>query len=149
MKRLICVAMVLGFIVMLVMPVSAEEDGTRKVLKQGIVGAATGAIVAKESDGKAGKGALIGAGTTVIGGALLDVVMPEQKTTTTTTTTQQYPQQQPVYAPQPQYSQPAQVVYAPQVPQQATSADAQSWYQKGYNDGFKAGYQEGLNAKKV
>ena len=143
MKRLICAIMVLGFMAILVMPVLAEEDASRKVLKQGIVGAATGAIVAKESDGKAGKGALIGAGTTVIGGALLDVVMPEQKTTTTTTT-QQYPQQQTVYVPQQQQ---APVVYVPQVQTQPTSADAQSWYQKGYSDGFKAGYQEGRNSK--
>jgi len=140
MKRLVCGVMVLGFVAMLVLPAAAEEDATRKVLKQGIVGAATGAVVAKESDGKAGKGALIGAGTTVVGGALMDVLMPEQKTAPAAA---QYPQQQPVYAPQQQ----APVVYAPQAPQQATTADAQSWYQKGYNDGFKAGYQEGRNSR--
>jgi len=144
MKRLICAVIVLGFVAAPVVSASADE---RDILKQGVVGAATGAIVAKESDGKAGKGALIGVGTTVVGGALMDVIMPAQKTTTTTTT-QQYPQQQPVqqqpvYAPQPQ-----QVVYVPQPPQQAPTTDAQSWYQKGYQDGFKAGYQEGMNAQK-
>jgi len=50
------------------------EDGTKKVLKNGIVGAGTGAIAAGTTGGKAGQGALIGAGTGVIGNALLDTI---------------------------------------------------------------------------
>jgi hypothetical protein len=51
-----------------------QESSTQKVLKQGLVGAGTGAIAAGTSGGNAGKGALIGAGTGVIGGALLDML---------------------------------------------------------------------------
>lgn len=51
-----------------------QESGTQKILKQGLLGAGTGAIAAGASGGKAGQGALIGAGTGVIGGALLDAI---------------------------------------------------------------------------
>jgi len=51
-----------------------QESGSQKVLKQGLVGAGTGAIAAGASGGNAGQGALIGAGTGVIGGALLDTL---------------------------------------------------------------------------
>jgi hypothetical protein len=51
-----------------------DDDSTRNVLKQGLLGAGTGAIAAGASGGNAGQGALIGAGTNVIGGALLDMM---------------------------------------------------------------------------
>ncbi|MDD5427815.1 MAG: glycine zipper family protein [Candidatus Omnitrophica bacterium] len=51
-----------------------QDDSTRDILKQGLLGAGTGAIAAGASGGKAGQGALIGAGTGVIGGALLDML---------------------------------------------------------------------------
>ena len=51
-----------------------QESGTTKVLKQGLLGAGTGALASGMSGGSAGKGALIGAGTGVIGGALLDMI---------------------------------------------------------------------------
>jgi L-aminopeptidase/D-esterase-like protein len=51
-----------------------QESGTSKVLKQGLLGAGTGALASGMSGGNAGKGALIGAGTNVIGGALLDML---------------------------------------------------------------------------
>ena len=51
-----------------------QESGTQKVLKQGLLGAGVGAISAGASGGSAGKGALIGAGTSVIGGVLLDAI---------------------------------------------------------------------------
>ena len=51
-----------------------DDDSTRNVLKQGLLGAGTGAIAAGASGGNAGQGALIGAGTGVIGGALLDAI---------------------------------------------------------------------------
>jgi gas vesicle protein len=51
-----------------------DEEGTRNVLKQGLLGAGTGAIASGASGGNAGTGALIGAGTGVIGGALLDAI---------------------------------------------------------------------------
>ena len=73
-----------------------QEDPNKKILKNGLLGAGTGAIAASASGGKAGKGALIGAGTNVIGGALLDSLMgPSQQ------------QQSPAYYPPPQYAQAA------------------------------------------
>ncbi len=52
----------------------SDDESTRNILKQGLVGAGTGAIAAGASGGKAGQGALIGAGTAVIGSALLDAI---------------------------------------------------------------------------
>ena len=103
----------------------------QKILKQGVLGAATGAIASSASGGKAGKGALIGAGTNVIGGAILDTVMGSG---------QQQAPQAPVYQQQGQYPQ--------QQVQQPQENTAQAWYQRGYQDGFKAGYEEGLNAQR-
>jgi len=51
-----------------------QESSSQKVLKQGLVGAGTGALASGMSGGNAGKGALIGAGTSVIGNALLDTL---------------------------------------------------------------------------
>ena len=65
---------------------SGNEDPNKKILKQGLLGAGVGAISAGASGGKAGTGALIGAGTNVIGGALLDSLTGSSQ-----------PQQQPVY----------------------------------------------------
>ncbi len=76
-----------------------QEDPNKKIIKNGILGAGVGAISASASGGSAGKGALIGAGTNVIGGALLDSLMspsqPQQQQPV-------YYQQQPVYQQQPQ-----------------------------------------------
>jgi len=86
-------------------PYGQDEDPNKKVLKQGLLGAATGAIAAEASGGKAGTGALVGAGTNVIGGALLD------------TLTQPAPQQRAYGQPQPVYQQappPAQGYTQPQ-----------------------------------
>lgn len=83
-------------------PAPPQEDPNKKILKQGLLGAGVGAISASASGGSAGKGALIGAGTNVIGGALLDAL--------TGGSSQPQPQPQPVYyqqqaPPQQQYSQ--------------------------------------------
>ncbi|PIU40295.1 MAG: hypothetical protein COT00_02400, partial [Candidatus Omnitrophica bacterium CG07_land_8_20_14_0_80_50_8] len=78
-----------------------QEDPNKKILKQGLLGAGVGAISASASGGSAGKGALIGAGTNVIGGALLD-------TLTGSSQPQRPAQPQVVYvqqAPQGQYQQ--------------------------------------------
>ena len=55
-----------------------QEDYNKKIIKQGLLGAATGAIAAEASGGKAGTGALVGAGTNIIGGALLDYITNPQ-----------------------------------------------------------------------
>ncbi|MBI4431880.1 MAG: hypothetical protein HY592_00125 [Candidatus Omnitrophica bacterium] len=86
-----------------------QEDPNKKILKQGLLGAGTGAIASSASGGDAGKGALIGAGTNVIGGALLDTLT----------------------APAPQQQQPQQVQYAQAAPTQYASypVQAQTTYQ--------------------
>lgn len=71
-----------------------QEDPNKKILKQGLLGAATGAVAAEASGGKAGKGALVGAGTNVIGGALLDsLTTPSQPAPQQVQYVQQAPQQ--------------------------------------------------------
>lgn len=60
-------------------PAPAPEDPNKKIIKQGLLGAGVGAISAGASGGKAGQGALIGAGTNIIGGALLDTLTAPSK----------------------------------------------------------------------
>ncbi len=92
-----------------------QQDPNQKIIKQGLLGAGVGAISASASGGKAGKGALIGAGTNVIGGALLDTLMGGS----------QPQQQQPVYYQQApvQYVQQQQPSYN-QAPQFSSSASS-------------------------
>lgn len=88
---------------------AGNEDPNKKILKQGLLGAGVGAISAEASGGKAGTGALVGAGTNVIGGALLDSL---------TSSPAPAPQPQPVYvqqAPVQQYSQSSYPVQTQQV----------------------------------
>lgn len=95
-----------------------QESSSSKVLKQGLVGAGTGALASSMSGGDAGKGALIGAGTAVIGNALLDTITqpPQQrrKVYRRVPPQQQYPSQG--YAPQ-QYQQQQQYPQQYQQPQ--------------------------------
>jgi len=114
--RIVSMLMALIFALGLVAPVLAAEE-SRGILKEGLLGAATGAIASSASGGKAGKGALIGAGVNVIGGALLDTV---------TAPSGQQQQQQ-----------------VQQVQPQAVGAVS---YQQGYNDGFQTGYEKGYAA---
>lgn len=61
-------------------PVNTGLDSNRRILRQGLLGAGVGAISAEASGGKAGTGALVGAGTNVIGGALLDTLFTPSNT---------------------------------------------------------------------
>lgn len=56
----------------------SQDEYNKKIIKQGLMGAAVGAIAAETSGGKAGTGALVGAGTNVIGGALFDILTAGQ-----------------------------------------------------------------------
>lgn len=150
MIKLACLILTVAFMAGIVAPAWADDQqqsAAGTILKQGILGAAVGGIAAGASGGKAGKGALIGAGTNIAGEAILGALSgPSQ------------PQQQPVYAqpapvytqPQPVYAQP-QPVYVQQVPVQQVETVAQpNPYQQGYNDGyqkgFDIGYQKGYSA---
>lgn len=102
----------------------AAESAAMDILKQGLLGAGTGAISAGVSGGKAGKGALIGAGTNVIGGALLNFLTGSSNSAPAQTYAPAYSsapqpvyQSQPVYQPQPTYvyyQQPQPVYQQPQ-----------------------------------
>ena len=72
MSKILTILFICAFITTLAY--SQDEDSTRNILKQGLLGAGTGAIAAGASGGNAGKGALIGAGTNIIGNALLDAL---------------------------------------------------------------------------
>ncbi|MBI4335759.1 MAG: hypothetical protein HY589_03805 [Candidatus Omnitrophica bacterium] len=114
----LCMTLVIVCIAGMTAPVClAQEDASKKVLKEGLLGAATGAVAAGASGGKAGKGALIGAGVNVVGGALLDTITGPA-------------------APAPQQVQ--------QVPVQTVPVQvAPSPYQQGYNDGYQKGFESG------
>lgn len=74
MKNLIVISAAICFVVFTASCGLAQEDATTRVLKSGLVGAGSGALAAGMSGGDAGKGALIGMGTSIIGGALLDML---------------------------------------------------------------------------
>jgi len=125
--RILCVVLALAFTLGLIAPACFADEGSNKVLKEGLLGAATGAIASSASGGKAGKGALIGAGVNVIGGALLDTVTapstpPPQQVQATPVQTVTVPVQQP--------------------------DSYQAGYQKGFQDGYEKGYAAGMSAAK-
>lgn len=111
-------------------PAWAYESGPREVLLQGVLGAGIGALSAEGSGGKAGTGALIGAGSQIIGGALLSLFTgspdPARRTSYSQPVYQQPVYTQPAYTQS--YQQPSVVTYEPQsyytVPQQVVYASA-------------------------
>ena len=113
MKR-ISAAVMAGIAVMLVAclvagTAYAQDDSTRQILKQGLLGAGTGAIASGASGGDAGKGALIGAGTSVIGSALLDALTGPSQSARRAPPPQYYDDggyyyEEPYYEPPPQQS---------------------------------------------
>ncbi len=59
----------------------SEEGGTKKILKEGLVGAGAGAVGGAASGAKGGelwKGALAGAGVNIVGSAILDSLTGEK-----------------------------------------------------------------------
>ena len=110
MKRIFSLVLVGIFSVLWTARAGTEEDPNQKILKQGLLGAGVGAISAGASGGKAGKGALIGAGTNVIGGALLDSLTGPSTPPPVQRIPQQYAPDQPKYdyARQPSYYAPVQ-----------------------------------------
>lgn len=84
---------------------SMDDDSSRELLKQGLLGAGTGAIASGASGGDAGKGALIGAGTGAIGGILLDAITKPSSSSRRTAAAAQdeyYDDQQEEYYEEPQ-----------------------------------------------
>ncbi|MFH0731915.1 MAG: hypothetical protein V2A72_03210 [Candidatus Omnitrophota bacterium] len=91
------------------------EDAAGKLLKQGLLGAATGAVASSASGGEAGKGALYGAGVNIVGGMVLDAItgQPVEKQETVET-------------------------------MGSTTEAFQRGYEAGYKLGFEKGYSEGF-----
>ncbi|MCX5716527.1 MAG: hypothetical protein NTV07_06755 [Candidatus Omnitrophica bacterium] len=120
MKKLAYAILIVVLAVSIVTPVSfaAEGSSSSNLLKQGILGAGVGAIAAGASGGKAGKGALIGAGANIAGNVIMDAVTEP--------------------------SQPAQQVQ--QVQAAPVQSSASTTYQEGFNAGFQQGYQKGYES---
>ena len=93
------------------------------------------------SGGKAGKGALIGAGANVVGGAVVDLLTGSGRPSEPPPSA--YPQPPPTYTPG-AYPQP--VAAYPSIP---TGNDYQTGYQKGYQEGFQQGFQQGLQQRRT
>ncbi|MFA6636380.1 MAG: hypothetical protein WCV56_04675 [Candidatus Omnitrophota bacterium] len=113
-KMLVCVMVLL----MVMFQAGLSEANTRSsdLLKQGLLGAGSGAVGGAASGAKGGdiwKGALAGAGVNIVGGALLDSLSGERVSNT-------------------------------QSVDNVPSRDAYSQgYQDGYQNGYKAGYTQG------
>ena len=118
--KLLCLIIAMALMVGAYVPVcAADEQGAQKLLKEGLLGAAVGGIAASASDGDAGKGALIGAGTNIAGQAIMGALSG--------------PSSQQTTAP------------APQTTVSGTySSGYQDGYSKGYQEGFQEGYKQGL-----
>jgi hypothetical protein len=118
MKRLCAILIMMTFAVsfLSIIPVSYAAD--RGVLEEGLLGAGAGAVGGWASGAKSKnvwKGALAGAGVTVVGGALLDSASQEHVST------------------------------VDEVKSMPSNQDAfTNGYKEGYNNGYKQGYVEGL-----
>ncbi len=135
---------VVGLAVLMITPRlwADDQDAAKKIIKNGLIGAGVGAVAAAASGGKAGKGALIGAGTSVVGGAVVDLLTGGQQPQEPPA--QAYPQPPPTYTPN-AYPAPAAAYPAPTAAYPAGgSGDYQTGYQKGYQEGFQQGFQQGL-----
>ncbi|MFH1857466.1 MAG: hypothetical protein ABH845_00980 [Candidatus Omnitrophota bacterium] len=109
------------YLIFMVAPVLfAEDKAAGDFLIDALLGAGEGAIVGEASGGKAGKGALIGAGTALGREAIVKPILKGGLQGT---------------APQAAVPQTRQVVTEPIDP-----------YSKGYQEGFKDGYNEGYKA---
>ena len=94
----------------------AGDDAASNLLKQGLLGAATGAVASEVSGGKAGKGALVGAGVNIVGGMLFDAMSGQR------------------------------VERVDSVQSMDGTEAFQRGYQAGYEQGFENGYNQGYKS---
>ena len=113
MKILIGLIIITLFVVSFYNVGYCDENTAQKLLKQGILGAATGAAASGVSGGKAGKGALVGAGVNIVGGMLFDAMTGKK------------------------------VEKVDTVQGMGSTEAFQRGYQSGYQQGFEKGYGEG------
>lgn len=115
-SRLLIGVIALAVMAVLTVDNSAANSSSTDILKQGLLGAGSGAVGGAASGAKGGdiwKGALAGAGVNIVGGALLDSFSGEKVSST-------------------------------QRVDSSTSRDAYSQgYEDGYQNGYKAGYTQG------
>lgn len=115
------------------------------IIKQGLLGAGTGAA-ATAASGSTGdgvwKGALVGMGVNVVGGALLDIITTPNGTRTVVYADEPQPVRQRYVAQRPVEYRPA---YTPQpdMRHRAREAAQRRHYQAGFNDGYRVGYSDG------
>ncbi len=93
-----------------------DDKTAQRLLKQGLLGAATGAVSSEVSGGKAGKGALVGAGVNIVGGMLFDAMTGER------------------------------VEKVEAVEGMGSTEAFQRGYQAGYQQGFEKGYNQGYQS---
>lgn len=114
--KVFAVIMVMAVLALFSADYAAANSSSSDILKQGLLGAGSGAVGGAASGAKGGdiwKGALAGAGVNIVGGALLDSLSGEKVSNT-------------------------------QSVDSSTSRDAYSQgYQDGYQNGYKAGYTQG------
>jgi hypothetical protein len=145
MKKIIMMVVVLGLISGFAGAAKAE-GGSIAVIRQGLLGAGTGAVATAMSGAKGDdiwKGALVGMGVNVVGGALLDIITTPSGRRETV-----YVNQRPtrtVYV-QPQQ----QVVVVQNVDRNRLRREAHkriydAGYKRGVKDGYEYGYQYGYS----
>ena len=123
MKKVFIAALTTMFLVIAVSPVSyaAEKKSSSDILKEGVLGAGAGALGGLASGAKGGdlwKGALAGAGVTIVGGALLDAMSGEKVGSVQNVQSMD--------------------------PQNAFSSGYKEGFNKGYKQGYTQGYKEGM-----
>ena len=137
MKKFTIITIIGVLIVSLAVPCSAQKSAA-DIIRAGLLGAGAGAIGSSVSGADGGdiwKGALAGAGVTIIGGSLLDIITESNQNQQSWS---RQPDQRVYYTRQ--YSQPVQqpVYY------QAPKDQYELGYEEGYRAGYKAGYLDGL-----
>ena len=116
MKRIMILVMVLAVFMAVGTFSNAKSKTSGDLLKEGLLGAGSGAVGGLASGAKGGdvwKGALAGAGVNIVGGALLDSISGEQVDTVNNVN-----------------NMPQQDVYG-------------AGYKEGFNNGYKQGYTQG------
>lgn len=114
------------------------------ILRQGLLGAGTGAIATAATGGRGDgiwQGALIGAGVNVVGGALLDVITGQQVGTVYVNQPRQvaYVSQPASYSPA-RYAQPS-----GQQRRKDMREKLRRMYKTGFDNGYRQGYQDGYS----
>ena len=119
MKKVFIAAIVIALL--MVPAFSYADNGSSKILREGLLGAGAGTVGGLVSGAKGGdvwKGALAGAGVNIVGGALLDSISGEKVSSVDRVQRME--------------------------PQDAYSQGYSAGFNNGYKQGFTQGYKEGI-----